>query len=125
MTSPLLLREILKRDHPLTPFSNRALFSGSFFLLSILIATLVIHFAENWTLVNSFYYVAMVTTTNGAPFQPTSAAVEIFTSLWAYFSMILLATTVTVSFGPLIGYLVKEGSIALKKAEEKMEHHRV
>lgn len=125
MANPMLLKEIMRRDHPLTPFSNRAIFSFLLFLVSIAIATLVIHFSENWTLVNSFYYVAMVTTTNGAPFPPTSAGVEIFTSIWAYFSMILLATTLSVSFGPLIGYLVKEGSIALKKAEDGIEEHRL
>ncbi len=121
MANPLLLRAIFNRNHPLSPFSNRAVFSGTLFLISILLATLVIYLSEGWTFVNSFYYIAMVTTTNGAPYQPTSAAVEIFTSLWAYFSMILLATTLTISFGPLIGYLIREGGVALKKAEEKIE----
>lgn len=124
MTNPLLLRDLVRRDHPLTPFSDRAIFSGCIFLLSIAFATLVIHFSESWNLVKSFYYIAMVTTTNGAPFPPTDALVEIFTSVWAYFSMILLATTLSVSFGPLIGYLVKEGSNFMKRAEEKVETMR-
>lgn len=110
MANPLVMREIIRRNHPLSPFSDRALFSGFIFILSVALATMFIHFSEDWSLVNSFYYIAMVTTTNGAPFQPTSAMVEIFTSLWAYFSMILLATTLTVSLGPLLGYLVKEGA---------------
>lgn len=121
MANPLLLRALMDRNHPLSPFSGRAAFSGLFFLVSIGLATLVIHFSEDWTLVNSFYYIAMVTTTNGAPYPPTSAAVEIFTSIWAYFSMILLATTLTVSLGPLIGYLVREGAVAMKKAGEEIE----
>lgn len=124
MVNTLLLRDLMRRDHPLTPFSDRALFSGLLFLLSIVLATLVIHYSESWGLVKSFYYIAMVTTTNGAPFPPTSAAVEVFTSIWAYFSMILLATTVSVAFGPLIGYLVKEGTATMKRAEERVESAR-
>ena len=121
MPGRLLLKEILRRDHPLSPISNRALFSGSLFLVSILVATLIVHFSENWSLVNSFYYIAMVTTTNGAPFPPTTPAVTMFTSLWAYYSFILLATTLTLAFGPLIGYLIKEGGTFIKKAEETVE----
>ncbi len=122
MANPLIIRALMNRDHPLSPFSDRAIFSFLLFIASIIVATLVIHFSENWSIVNSFYYIAMVTTTNGAPFPPSDAAVKIFTSLWAYFSMILLATTLTVSFGPLIGYLVKEGASVMKKAGEEIEH---
>lgn len=121
MANPALMKILMDRNHPLTPFSDRAVFSGLIFLASIVVATLVIHFSEGWSVVNSFYYIAMVTTTNGAPYPPTTAAVEVFTSLWAYFSMILLASTLTISLGPLIGYLVKEGGSALRKAEEKVE----
>lgn len=121
MKSNLQLREILRRDHPLSIVSNRAIFSGSLFLASILIATLIIQFSEGWTFVNSFYYIAMVTTTNGAPFPPTDPAITLFTSLWAYYSFILLATTLTMSFGPLLGYLVKEGGVLMKRAETSIE----
>ncbi len=113
--------EILNRDHPLSPLSDRVLFTFSIFIVSILIATAIIHFSEDWTFVNSFYYIAMVTTTNGAPFPPTTAAVEIFTSLWAYYSFILLATIIAFAFGPLLGYVVKQGGAYIKKAEEEIE----
>lgn len=121
MAKQISFREIMKRDHPLSPISNRAVFSGTFFFLSIMAATLIIHFSEKWSLINSFYYIAMVTTTNGAPFPPTSPAITLFTSLWAYYSFILLAATLTISFGPLVGYLVKEGGVLMKKAETSLE----
>lgn len=124
MARSLPIRELLNREHPLSPVSNRVIFTGLFFVASILVATAVIHFSENWGFVNSFYYIAMVTTTNGAPFPPTNAAVTMFTSLWAYYSFILLATIVTLAFGPLVGYLVKEGGNYLKKAEETIEEER-
>lgn len=113
--------DLMDRDHPLSPLSNRVIFTGSFFIACILVATAVIHFSENWSFVNSFYYVAMVTTTNGAPFPPTTPAVTMFTSLWAYFSFILLATIIMLAFGPLVGYMIKEGGNYLKKVEEKIE----
>ena len=121
MAKNLPMMQLLKRDHPLSPLSNRVIFTGLFFIVSIMIATAVIHFTENWTFVNSFYYIAMVTTTNGAPFPPTNPMVTMFTSLWAYYSFILLATIITMAFGPLLGYLVKEGGNYIKKAEESIE----
>ncbi len=119
------IRELMNRDHPLSPLSDRAIFTGGIFLLSIIVATLIIKFADGWTLVNSFYYIAMVTTTNGAPFQPVDPGVVVFTSLWAYFSFLLLATLVINSFGPLIGYLINAGAKYLKEAENAIEEsHR-
>lgn len=119
------LRELMDRNHPLSPLSDRAIFTGGVFVLSIIVATLIIKFADGWTLVNSFYYIAMVTTTNGAPFQPIGAGVVLFTSLWAYFSFLLLATLVINSFGPLIGYLINAGAKYLKEAESALgESHR-
>lgn len=114
-------RDILSRDHPLSPLSDRVLFTLFIFVVSIMLATLIIHFSESWTMVNSFYFIAMVTTTNGAPFPPTSAAVTLFTSLWAYYSFILLATIIAFAFGPLVGYLVKQGGAYIKKAESELE----
>lgn len=124
MGKKLPLKEVLNRSHPLSPLSDRVLITLGIFIASIIIATLVVMFSEEWTLVNSFYYIAMITTTNGAPFPPTSPGVVIFTSLWAYFSFILLATLVVNAFGPLIGYLINEGITYIKKAEEAFEHPR-
>lgn len=122
MAKKLPIRDLMNRNHPLSPVSNRVIFTSLFFVASILVATLVIHFSEDWTLVNSFYYIAMVTTTNGAPFPPTDPAVTMFTSLWAYYSFILLATIVTLAFGPLVGYLIKDGGNYIRRAEETIEN---
>lgn len=122
MVKRLPLKEVLNRNHPLSPLSDRVLITLVIFVISIIIATLAVKFAEGWTLVNSFYYIAMVTTTNGAPFPPTTPGVVIFTSLWAYFAFILLATLVVNAFGPLIGYLINEGITYIRKAEEAIEH---
>ena len=124
MGKNLPIREVLNRNHPLSPLSDRVLITLSIFVASIIMATLVVKVAEGWTLVNSFYYIAMITTTNGAPFPPTDPGVVIFTSLWAYFSFILLATLVVNAFGPLIGYLINEGITYIKRAEEVFEHPR-
>lgn len=113
--------ELLNRSHPLSPLSDRVLFTLLIFIASIMVATVVIHFSESWTFVNSFYYIAMVTTTNGAPFAPTTPAITLFTSLWAYYSFILLATLITLAFGPLVGYVVKQGGAYIKRAENEIE----
>ncbi len=122
MPNDLSIRNLLDRNHPLTPLSNRVLFTSLIFLVSIFIATFIIELSEGWTFVNSFYYIALITTTNGAPFQPTSWAVKIFTSLWAYFSFILLATIVVNAFGPLVGHLIRDGGNYFTKVEEKVEN---
>lgn len=121
MVTKLPARVLLNRKHPLSPLSDRVLFTLAIFISSIMVATLVIHFSENWTLINSFYFIAMVTTTNGAPFPVTTPGVALFTSLWAYFAFILLATTIAFAFGPLIGYLVREGGTYIRKAQEEIE----
>jgi len=122
MVRRIPLKDMLNRNHPLSPLSDRVLITLAIFVMSIIVATLVVKVAEGWTLVNSFYYIAMITTTNGAPFPPTDPGVVIFTSLWAYYSFILLATLVVNAFGPLIGYLINEGITYIKKAEEVFEH---
>lgn len=124
MEKKLSLKEVLNRSHPLSPLSDRVLITLGIFIASIIIATLFVMFSEGWTFVNSFYYIAMVTTTNGAPFQPTSPGVVVFTSLWAYFAFILLATLVINAFGPLIGYLINEGITYIRKAEQAFEHNK-
>lgn len=123
MPNKLTFRMLMDRDHPLTPLSDRVIFTGLFFVASIMIASLFIHLAENWSFLNSFYFVAMVTTTNGAPFPATTPAVVLFTSLWAYYSFILLATIITLAFGPLIGFLIKDGGEYIKKAENEIEEN--
>lgn len=115
------LRKLMNPRHPLSPISNRVIFTSLVFLASILVASMFIHLEENWTFLNSFYFIAMVTTTNGAPFPATTSAVVLFTSLWAYFSFILLATIITLAFGPLVGYLIKDGGEYIKRAEEELE----
>lgn len=121
MSKKLPVRELLDRKHPLSPLSDRVLFTSLIFIVSIMGATFIIHFSENWTLINSFYYIAMVTTTNGAPFPPTDPGVVMFTALWAYYAFILLATIITLAFGPIIGHLIKEGGSYIKRAEEDIE----
>ncbi|AKA48648.1 hypothetical protein IX51_05545 [uncultured archaeon] len=124
MVKGLPIKDVLNRNHPLSPLSDRVLITLTIFVISVIIATLVVKISEGWTLVNSFYYIAMITTTNGAPFPPTNPGVVIFTSFWAYFSFILLATLVVNAFGPLIGYLINEGVTYIKKAEQALEHPR-
>ena len=91
------------------------------FIVSVLAATAVIESTMGVTFINAFYFIAMVTTTNGAPFPPSSPAITLFTSLWAYYSFILLGTIIAFAFGPLVGLIIKEGATYLHKEEEHLE----
>ncbi len=121
MPNRLRARDLLDRKHPLSPLSNRVLITMGIFVASILVATAVIEISMNVTFINAFYYIAMVTTTNGAPFPPSSPAITLFTSLWAYYSFILLATIVAFAFGPLVGLIIREGASYLHREEEHFE----
>lgn len=120
-TSRVRARDLLDRKHPLSPLSDRVLITFGIFVASILVATSVIEFSMGLTFINAFYFIAMVTTTNGAPFPPASPAVTLFTSLWAYYSFILLATIIAFAFGPLLGHIIKEGATYLHREEEHLE----
>lgn len=121
MISRVRARDLLDRKHPLSVISNRVLLTLGIFFASIMVATAVIEFSMGLTFINAFYYIAMVTTTNGAPFRPSSSAITLFTSLWAYYSFILLATIIAFAFGPLVGLIIKEGATYLHKEEEHLE----
>ena len=121
MPGGLRARDLLDRKHPLSPLSNRVLLTMGIFVASILVATSVIEISMNVSFINAFYFIAMVTTTNGAPFPPSSPAITLFTSLWAYYSFILLATIIAFAFGPLVGLIIKEGAAYLHREEEHLE----
>lgn len=123
MSGKVRIRSVMNRKHPLSPLSDRVLFTALIFVASIMLASFFIELEEHWTFLNSFYFIAMVTTTNGAPFPATTAAVVLFTSLWAYYSFILLATIITLAFGPLVGFIIKEGGAYIKKAEDDIIHN--
>ncbi len=121
MSNRIRARDLLDRKHPLSPLSDRVLITLSIFVVSILGATVVIQLSMKVTFVNAFYFIAMVTTTNGAPFPPSSPAITLFTSLWAYYAFILLATIIAFAFGPLVGHIIKEGAAYIHREEEHLE----
>ena len=125
MSSRIRARDLLDRRHPLSPLSDRVLITLSIFVVSILAATAVIQLSMKVTFVNAFYFIAMVTTTNGAPFPPSSPAITLFTSLWAYYAFILLATIIAFAFGPLVGHIIKEGAAYIHREEENMENQHL
>ncbi len=117
---------VLHPSHPLTPFSKKGLTSVSVLLLSVLIATLVIHYLEGWSIVDSFYYISMITTTQGPTSTPSTFAGKVFASVYAYYSVGLLVTTVVFSFGPLLGYTFRRGTKFFEFEESRFaaELHR-
>jgi hypothetical protein len=113
------LNVFLKR-HPLSPFSKRGLLSAAILVVSVAIATLAMHYFEGWSITDSFFFITMLTTTQGPTATPSTFWGKVFASLYAYYSVGLLVTTIGLMFGPMLGYAVKRGVDYVEKEEKKL-----
>jgi hypothetical protein len=111
---------VLSKKHPLSPFSRRGLTSAAILVVSVVVATLVMHLLEGWSIVDSFFFITMLTTTQGPTATPSTFWGKIFASLYAYYSVGLLVTTIGLMFGPMLGYAVRKGVYYVEKEEKKL-----
>ncbi len=95
--------------HPLSPFKLRTLHSVVILTLVIVIGTLGMHYLEDWSYVESFYFVSLIASTQGPTATPHTDAGKIFASILAFVSVGAALSAVAFIFGPLFGTLVKVG----------------
>src|SRR5690349_24391045 len=76
---------------------------------------------EGWSLVPSFYFMALLATAEGPAATPATDAGKIFAAIMAFFSIGAAISAITFTFGPLFGSALKEGLRYVEKEEEKFK----
>jgi len=107
--------------HPLSPFKKRAFFSIAILGLVMAIGTIGMMVLEGWDLVSSFYFMSLLATAEGPAQSPISVGGKIFASFMAFFSIGAAISAITFTFGPLFGFILKEGFVYVEKEEDKLK----
>ena len=68
----------------------------------------------------SFYFIALLATAEGPALSPVTVAGKLFASLMAFVSIGAAISAITFTFGPLFGYVIKEGFVYVEKEEDKL-----
>jgi hypothetical protein len=107
--------------HPLSPFKKRAFFSIAILGLVMAIGTIGMMVLERWDLVTSFYFMSLLATAEGPAQSPITDGGKIFASFMAFFSIGAAISAITFTFGPLFGFILKEGFVYVEKEEDKLK----
>jgi hypothetical protein len=107
--------------HPLSPFKKRALFSIAILGLVMAIGTIGMMVLEGWDLVTCFYFMSLLATAEGPAQSPITVGGKIFASFMAFFSIGAAISAITFTFGPLFGFILKEGFVYVEKEEDKLK----
>ena len=112
--------------HPLSPFTKRAFYAIVVLAVVMAVGTLGLMLIEGWSLVPSFYFMALLATAEGPAATPATDVGKIFAAVMAFFSIGAAISAITFTFGPLFGSALKEGVRYLEKEEarlkDKVEH---
>lgn len=97
--------------------TKRAIFSFLLVVSVMLIGTFGFHRIEGYSYVDSFYFMSMIATSQGAPVVPHTTAGKIFESFMAFFSVGTVVAALGFLLGPFFGKLWK---IGVEKIEEEL-----
>jgi voltage-gated potassium channel len=105
-------------NHPLSPFKKRAFYAVVILAIVMAVGTFGLMVIEGWSLVPSFYFMALLATAEGPAATPATDVGKIFAAIMAFFSIGAAISAITFTFGPLFGSALKEGMRYLEKEEE-------
>ena len=109
-------------SHPLSPLSKSVVRALSAIVIVMTVGTVGVKLLTGWTWIDSFYFMSMVATVEGAPTSPPNFWSKIFVSIMSFVSIGALVTTIGVLFGPALGYLFQKGREYAE--EEKLKGQR-
>jgi hypothetical protein len=85
------------------------------------IGTIGLMLLEDWGVVASFYFMALLATAEGPAATPATNAGKIFAAIMAFFSIGAAISAIIFSFDPLFGTAFREGLRYVEKEEEKLK----
>ncbi len=107
--------------HPLSPFSKRAAYAVMVLAFVMAVGTLGMMLLEGWSVVDSFYFMALIATAEGPAATPATDAGKIFAAIMAFVSIGAAISAITFTFGPLFGSALKQGIYHIEREEEKLK----
>lgn len=104
-------------------FFVRAIYSVLLVAAVVLFGTVVMHFIEGWSLLDSFYFTSFIATGQGPPgnLLPGSAAGKIFSSILAFASVGTVVSALLFLFGPFFGRVFRLGVEKIEEVEKEHE----
>lgn len=110
--------------HPLSPFNKRAFYAILALAIVLTLGTVGLMVLEGWSLVDSFYFMALLATAEGPAATPATDAGKIFAAVMAFVSIGIAISAVTFTFGPLFGGALKAGWKYVEREEEKLKDRK-
>ncbi len=99
------------------PLWRRAFFSFSLIVTVMAVGTLGMQAIERISLLDAFYFMSMLATSQGPTYIPQTALGKIFASFMAFISVGAVVASVGFLFGPFLGELWHVG---VKRFEERI-----
>ncbi len=107
--------------HPLSPFKRRTIYSIIIVAAVLAIGTEGMHLIEDWSYVDSFYFISLLATTQGPTSIPKTDLGKIFASVIAFVSVGAVLSAIVFVFGPLMGTVFKVGMDYVEKEEAEIK----
>lgn len=109
------------RRVPTSPFAKRTLIAVLVLAIVMTVGTVGMMVLEGWSLVDSFYFMALIATAEGPAATPATDAGKIFAAIMAFVSIGAAISAITFTFGPLFGIAIKQGFLHVEREEEKLK----
>jgi hypothetical protein len=99
---------------------RRALLAVAIILFVLAVGTLGMCIIEGLSLVDSFYFMAMLATAQGPPTAPQTVAGKLFAALMAFVSVGSVVAALGFIFGPFFGALWHVGVLKIEEEEGRL-----
>ena len=115
----------MAKHHYHSPY-KRGFYSLALLVGVVAFGTFGIHFLENFSYVDSFFFTSMIATGQGpvGSLVPHTTQGKLFTSALAFISVGTLLAAMGFVFGPFLGKLWRIGVLKLEEEIHLLEKHR-
>ncbi|MGI0141615.1 MAG: hypothetical protein ACREBF_03125 [Candidatus Micrarchaeales archaeon] len=99
---------------------RRAALSFALIIGVLAFGTVCLHYIENYSYLNAFYFMSMLATGQGPPISPVTALGKIFASIMAFVSVGSVVFALGFLFGPFFARVARLTEGKLKREEEAL-----
>ncbi len=100
---------------------RRAAYSFGLVFAVLFLGTLLFHYLEGYSYVNSFYFVSMLATAQGPANTPATDIGKIAASITAFISVGCVIVALGFLFGPFLGKVLRMEEKKIERDEERIE----
>ena len=99
---------------------RRGLIAFALVLTVLLVGTLGMALIEGYSLIDAFYFMAMLATAQGPASSPSTVAGKLFASLMAFVSVGTVVASLGFLFGPFFGAVWRVGVLRVEEEEQRL-----